>query len=65
MNTRLTDIQVDQAIDETVDQFIQELGNLTAQCDWAAGNSADRLARIKKTVRNEVLHMMQYREPRD
>ena len=63
--TRLTDQQIDDAIDETVDQFIQELGILTAQCDWAEGNGVDRLARMNRVVRQEISLMMTYREPRD
>lgn len=63
--TRLTDQQIDEAIDETVDKFIQELGILTVQCDWASGNGVTRLARINQVVRREVAHMMTYREPRD
>lgn len=65
MTARPTDQQIDEVIDETISQFIQELDVLTAQCDWADGNNAARLSRINQAVRREVAHMMEYREPRD
>lgn len=65
MNNRPTDQQIDEVIDETISQFVQELDVLTAQCDWADGNNAARLSRINQAVRREVAHMMTYREPRD
>lgn len=65
MTARPTDQQIDEVIDETISQFIQELDVLTSQCDWADGNNAARLARINQAIRREVKLMMTYREPRD
>lgn len=65
MTTRPTDQQIDEVINETISQFIQELDVLASQCDWADGNNGVRLSRINQAIRREVARMMEYREPRD
>lgn len=62
---RLTDQQVDQAIDAALTGFIETLTVLTGDCDWATDRRMAKLDMLRATTRRNINQMMRYREPRD
>ena len=63
--TRLTDMQVDEAIDEAVEYFIYSIDHLTAECDWADSRRIVDIARLETHIWQNIGQLMASREPRD
>lgn len=63
--TRLTDMQVDEAIADAVEYFIDSLYHLTAECDWAGSGRITGIVRVETDLWQNINQLMACREPRD